>query len=80
MRQQAIDFAVYLFVRLFIAVVQAVPLAVCERGAELLATVFGRVLRVRATTVEENLSIAFPNLTAAGARRLRGECGGTCSS
>ena len=64
MRQQAIDFAVYLFVRLFIAVVQAVPLAVCERGAELLATLFGRVLRIRATIVEENLRIAFPNLTA----------------
>ncbi len=64
MRQQAIDFAVYLFVRLFIAVVQAVPLAVCERGAELLATLFGRILRIRAGIVEENLCIAFPNMPA----------------
>jgi KDO2-lipid IV(A) lauroyltransferase len=64
MHQQAIDFAVYLFVRIFIAIVQAVPLAVCERGAELLATLFGRVLRIRAGTVEENLGIAFPELKA----------------
>jgi KDO2-lipid IV(A) lauroyltransferase len=42
-----------------------VPLAVCERGAELLATLFGRVLRIRAAVVEENLCTAFPALSAA---------------
>jgi KDO2-lipid IV(A) lauroyltransferase len=65
MRQNAIDFAVYLFVRLLIAIVQAVPLAVCQRGAELLATLFGRFLRIRAATIEENLCTAFPALSAA---------------
>lgn len=65
MRQKVIDFGVYLFVRLVIAVVQAVPLAVCERGAELVATLFGRVLHIRASIVEENLRTAFPTLTVA---------------
>jgi KDO2-lipid IV(A) lauroyltransferase len=70
MWQQAIDFGVYLFVRLVIAVVQALPLEVCERGAELLATLFGRVLRIRGHIVEENLCTAFPLLTAPERRAI----------
>jgi Kdo2-lipid IVA lauroyltransferase/acyltransferase len=64
MRRSAIDFAVYLFVRLAIALVQALPLNVCERGAELFATFFSRVLGIRRPIVEENLCTAFPELTA----------------
>jgi len=61
--RQGLDFAVYVFVRVLIGLVQAVPLAVCERGAEVLATLAARVLRIRQHVVDENLRIAFPNLT-----------------
>jgi KDO2-lipid IV(A) lauroyltransferase len=60
--QCTIDYGVYLLVRIVIAIVQAVPLEICERGAEVLATLFGRVLRVRSQVVDENLRTAFPNL------------------
>ncbi len=64
MLRQGLDFAVYVFVRVLIALVQAVPLSICERGAEVLATLAARVLRIRQNTVDENLRIAFPKLTA----------------
>ena len=64
MWRQATDFCVYLAVRIVIAVVQALPIEVCERCAELMATLFGRVLGIRRDVVEENLRTAFPNLTA----------------
>ena len=48
--------------RLVVAVVQALPLEVCERGADLLAWLVGRVLGIRRRVVEENIRIAFPNL------------------
>lgn len=64
MWRRAVDWTVYFVVRLVITVVQALPLDVCERGAEVLATLFGSVLRVRRDVVEENLSIAFPHLSA----------------
>jgi len=60
---QGLDFVVYVFVRILIALVQAVPLSICERGAEVLATLAARVLRIRQNVVDENLRIAFPKLT-----------------
>ena len=39
----------------------------------------GRVLRVRGHVVDENLGIAFPNLSAEERTRSPGKCGGTCS-
>jgi KDO2-lipid IV(A) lauroyltransferase len=65
MLRQAADFGVYVLVRVLIAVVQALPLSVCERGAEALATFACRVLRLRQNVVDENLRTAFPNLSAA---------------
>jgi KDO2-lipid IV(A) lauroyltransferase len=62
MGQNAIHLVVYVAVRLVIAVVQALPLTVCERGAEWMATLFGRVLGIRRRVVEENLRTAFPDL------------------
>jgi KDO2-lipid IV(A) lauroyltransferase len=64
MLRLASDLVVYLAVRLVIAVVQALPLDVCERGAAWMATLFGRVLGVRRRVVAENLRTAFPNLAA----------------
>jgi Kdo2-lipid IVA lauroyltransferase/acyltransferase len=61
--RQGLDFAVYVLVRVLIGLVQALPLAACERGAEWLATLASRVLRIRQHVVDENLRIAFPELT-----------------
>jgi Kdo2-lipid IVA lauroyltransferase/acyltransferase len=58
------NFSVYLLIRVLIAVIQALPLSACEKVAELLATLFGRVLRVRGHVVDKNLRIAFPSMTA----------------
>ena len=71
MLRQGLDFAVYLFVRVLIALVQAVPLSICERGAEVLATLAARVLRIRQHVVDENLRIAFPEAHRARAGRHR---------
>ena len=71
MLRQGLDFAVYVFVRALIGLVQAVPLSVCERGAEVLATLAARVLRIRHHVVDENLRIAFPESQRAGAGRDR---------
>jgi len=65
MWRKAIDFGVYLLVRAVIAIIQALPLETCEPVAGILATLFGRVLRIRGAVVEENLRIAFPNLSPA---------------
>ena len=64
MWRKSIDFSVYLIVRVVIAFIQALPLAACEKIADVLATVAGRVLRIRGNVVEENLRIAFPEMTA----------------
>ena len=60
--RRAADYAVYLVVRVVIALVQAVPLETCDHGAGLLATLFDRVLGVRRDVVDENLQRAFPNI------------------
>lgn len=62
--RRIIHLAVYFLVRVVIAVVQALPLGICERGAELLATLFARVLRLRRQTIHENLQTAFPDWNA----------------
>jgi len=64
MLQKITDFALYLVVRVMIAVIQALPLSACERIAEVLAVLFGRVLRIRGRVVEQNLRTAFPDLSA----------------
>lgn len=63
MWQRAIDWLVYVVVRTMIAVVQALPLGVCERGAEWLATLFARWIKVRSAVIDDNLLIAFPQST-----------------
>lgn len=63
MLRRSADFGVYVLVRLVVGLVQAVPLSFCERGAELLATLATRVLRIRQHVVDENLRIAFPSMS-----------------
>ncbi|MEO0530806.1 MAG: lipid A biosynthesis acyltransferase [Planctomycetota bacterium] len=61
-RLQAIaDYAAYVALRVTIAVVQALPLSVCERGAEALAWLMHDVLRMRRGVVQDNLRIALPD-------------------
>lgn len=64
MLQRAIDFGVYLVVRAMIAVIQALSLETCDKVAGILATLFGRVLRIRGHVVDKNLRTAFPNLSS----------------
>lgn len=68
--RNAIDYGVYVVVRVAICVAQAVPLDLCRRVAEILAFCFNDVLRVRGKLVETNLSYAFPESTRAERRRI----------
>ncbi|MEX0611377.1 MAG: lysophospholipid acyltransferase family protein [Pirellulales bacterium] len=70
MWRRALDFGVYVFVRALIALVQAVPIAACETGAEVLATLSTSLLGIRRRVVEGNLCQAFPNLTSAERRAI----------
>jgi Kdo2-lipid IVA lauroyltransferase/acyltransferase len=63
MLRRITDFSVYLVVRALIALLQALPLETCERIASGLATLAGRVLRIRGNVVDKNLRIAFPDLS-----------------
>lgn len=65
-----LDYSVYVFVRVFICSVQCVPLDVCRRVSELLAILFGDVLKVRGKLVDDNLAHAFPEKSAKERRRL----------
>ena len=64
------DWLVYLLVRLFICVVQAISLETCHTIARLLGWVAGDVVGLRRQVVEENLSHVFPNLSARERRLL----------
>jgi len=71
MRLQAvIDYAVYLAVRIFICVVQALPLDACDQIAAGLATLFTRVIRIRYRVSDENLRHAYPELSDQERRQL----------
>jgi KDO2-lipid IV(A) lauroyltransferase len=70
MLRKAMDFGVYVLLRALIAIVQALPLETCDRGAQLLATVFTRYVNVRRRVVDENLRQAFPQLTADDRREI----------
>lgn len=63
--QSVADYAAYVALRVVIAVVQALPLSACERGAEVLAWLMHDVFRMRRAVVQDNLRIAFPDDTDA---------------
>lgn len=62
--QKAAGYAAYLALRVVIAVVQAAPLWLCERGASALAWLIGDLLGFRPKLVDENLRTAFPEWSA----------------
>jgi Kdo2-lipid IVA lauroyltransferase/acyltransferase len=68
--RRAVDYSVYVFVRVLIALVQALPMEMCARSAGVLATLFERVLGVRRYVVDENLRTAFPELTGQERRAI----------
>jgi KDO2-lipid IV(A) lauroyltransferase len=70
MWRKAADFGAYVLLRGLIAVVQALPIDACEKGAAALATLFTRVLGIRRQVVEENLWQAFPNMTRTECRAM----------
>jgi len=64
------DWGVYLVVRIFICLVQAMRMETAQGIAQFLAWLAHRVFRIRRRVVEENLRCAFPHLGAAERERL----------
>jgi KDO2-lipid IV(A) lauroyltransferase len=64
------DFLIYLFVRLMICLVQSVRIETCVAASRRLAVLVNDVIRKRGDVVDENLRLAFPELTADERRRL----------
>ncbi len=57
-----LDYAVYLVVRIFVCVIQSLPLESCRTCAKGLAILAADVFGIRRKLVEENLKHAFPEL------------------
>ena len=68
--KRALDFSVYILVRLIVCMLQALPLRSCAALARVMAWLCGQVLHVRRSVLEENLASAFPASTARERRRL----------
>lgn len=69
-RRSLTDYTIYLIVRLFIAIAQALPPHACEAIASFFAWLLTDVVRMRKGTIDENLSIATPELSPTERRRL----------
>jgi KDO2-lipid IV(A) lauroyltransferase len=69
-RKQVIDYLVYIVIRIFVAVAQAVRIETGQTIARALAWAFCDVLKIRGKVLDENLSHAFPAETADARRRL----------
>lgn len=68
--RRAVDYLVYLVVRIAICAVQAISLETAERLANGLAWLFADVLRIRNNVVDENLAHAFPRMSIFERRNL----------
>lgn len=55
-------YAVYIFVRLFVCVLQALPIETCDRLAGFVAWLATDVLRFRYRVIDDNLRHAFPEM------------------
>ena len=65
-----VDYLGYLVVRLFVCVVQAMPVETCAAVARWLAKMCASVLKIRRRLVEDNLRHAFPSMTADERKRI----------
>ncbi len=70
MIRPVVDYLVYLAVRVAVCAVQAVPLSACRSAAAALATFACDVLRLRRDVIEQNLCIAFGQLSTDERRRM----------
>jgi len=68
--QVCVQYLAYVAVRLFICVLQAIPIDTCHTLTRGLAWLFGDVIGVRRKVVLENLRQAFPELTEGQRRQL----------
>ena len=69
-RARWFDYPVYVLLRVLLCIVQALPLATCERLSHTLAWFVSDVLKLRRKIVEENLHCAFPESTEAERRTI----------
>ncbi len=65
-----LDYIVYIIVRLFIALAQALPIHLSMQVVRLLAFVFTYILKIREPLTRENLHFAFPQLTDSDIKRI----------
>ncbi|MEO1529190.1 MAG: lysophospholipid acyltransferase family protein [Planctomycetota bacterium] len=70
LRGRAADFAAYLVVRAFVAVVQTMPLDMGDRCCRAFAKWVTRSLRIRHRITDENLSRVFPESTPEDRRQI----------
>jgi KDO2-lipid IV(A) lauroyltransferase len=61
--QRLLQYLAYLILRVVVCVVQALPLTICQAGANALAWFFHAVLRFRRQVIDENLRHAYPELS-----------------
>ncbi|TWT90001.1 Lipid A biosynthesis lauroyl acyltransferase [Pseudobythopirellula maris] len=69
-RNLALDWLAYAALRSVVAVIQALPLSVCERGSEALGWLAGTAIGFRRKLVDENLRTAFPDSTGEERRAI----------
>src|ERR1700710_761576 len=70
MGKRLADYLVYMLVRILICVIQALPLETCHRLGRGFATLAGNWIGVRRKVVDENLRLAFPELSDGERRQL----------
>ena len=63
-RKTVVDWCVYLLVRVIVCVVQCLPIETCSQVADVLAWLAHEKLRIRYKITDENLSHAFPDMSA----------------
>ena len=68
--KRAVDYLVYLSVRIALCIVQALPLDFSQRLASPLLRVLTEVFKIRSDVIDDNLRHAFPELTAAERKDL----------
>jgi Kdo2-lipid IVA lauroyltransferase/acyltransferase len=65
-----LDRLVYFLVRIFVCIIQAMPVETCAGLTRVLATLCVRVAKIRAGVIEDNLRHAFPEMSDAQRREL----------
>ncbi len=64
-RRRTVDWLGYVALRVVIAVVQSTSLENCQRATRIMAWWLARYIPVRRSTIDENLHMIFPGITAA---------------